>query len=140
MNPANKTQKKMNISTIVNSVTKSLEGAKIPANVLPATLLKCIAMTRPGLSAYKITAQIIENNKLLGIQTGPNPDGSPNKINQYTYNVVKTIVDAIKNEGSVQTAVPTSSIMVQVTGGNAGGGFVANGFNIMDSLARGIMQ
>ena len=130
----------MNISNIVNAVTRTLEGAKIPAETLPATLLKCISMARPGLSAYKITAQIIENNKLLGIPVGPNPDGSPNKINQYTYNVVKTIVDAIKNDASVQVSIPLGSLMIQANGANAGGPIVSTGTNLIDSIAKGIMR
>ena len=53
----------MNISNVVDAVTNTLDSAKIPANILPPLLLKCTALSRPGLSAYKIAAQIIQNNK-----------------------------------------------------------------------------
>jgi hypothetical protein len=130
----------MTISSIVDTVTNTLDSAKVPAGILPALLLKCTALNRPGLSAYKIAAQIIQNNKALGIPTEDNPDGSANMINQYTYNVVKCIVEAIKNDASVQVAIPQQSLFVQVTGGNAGGPVTCFGTNLIDSIGNGIMQ
>ena len=52
----------MNLANIVDTVTNTLDSAKTPANILPAILLKCTALTRPGLSAYRITSEIIKNN------------------------------------------------------------------------------
>ena len=76
----------------------------------------------------------------MGIPTETNEDGSENLINAYTYNVVKSIVDAIKNDATVQVSVPASSLLIQANGGNAGGPIVVTGTNLMDSLANGIMQ
>jgi hypothetical protein len=130
----------MTISSIVDTMTNTLDSAKMPAGVLPPLLLKCTALNRPGLSAYKIAAQIIQNNKALGIPTEDNPDGSSNIINQYTYNVVKCIVDALKNDAAVQVAIPMQSLLVKVTGGNAGGPVTCIGTNLIDSIGNGIMQ
>lgn len=130
----------MTISSIVDTVTNTLDTAKIPANILPPLLLKCTALNRPGLSAYKIASQIIQNNKVLGIPVDDNPDGSANLINQYTYNVVKCIVDAIKNDASVQVAIPMQSLKIEVAGANAGGPVVCVGSNLLDSIGNGIMQ
>ena len=130
----------MNISNIIDSITNTLDSAKMPANVLPPFLLKCTALNRPGLSAYKIASRIIENNKALGIPVEDNPDGTANLINQYTYNVVKCIVDAIKNDASVQVAIPQQSLLIQATGGNGGGPVTCIGSNLRDSIGNGIMQ
>ena len=130
----------MNISDIVDNITNTLDSAKMPANVLPPFLLKCTALNRPGLSAYKIASRIIENNKALGIPVEDNPDGTANLINQYTYNVVKCMVDAIKNDASVQVAIPQQSLLIQATGGNAGGPVTCIGSNLLDSIGNGIMQ
>ena len=130
----------MTITDAVNTVTNALESAKTPANVLPPLLLKCTALNRPGLSAYKITTQIIQNNKAIGIPTDSNLDGSDNKINQYTYNVVKCIVDAIKYDATVQVAIPMESLLIQATGANAGGPVTCVGTNLLDSIGNGIMQ
>lgn len=130
----------MNISDIVDNITNTLDSAKMPANVLPPFLLKCTALNRPGLSAYKIASKIIENNKALGIPVEDNPDGTANLINQYTYNVVKCMVDAIKNDASVQVAIPQQSLLIQATGGNGGGPVTCIGSNLLDSIGNGIMQ
>lgn len=130
----------MTISSIVDTLNNTMDSANIPANILPPLLLKCISLQRPGLSAYKIAAQIIENNKALGIPTEDNPDGSPNMVNQYTYNVVKCIVDAIKNDAAVQVNIPLGSLLVETKGGNAGGPIVCVGTNLLDSLGNGIVQ
>ena len=130
----------MTISDIIDNITNTLDSAKMPANVLPPFLLKCTALNRPGLSAYKIASRIIENNKALGIPVEDNPDGTANLINQYTYNVVKCMVDAIKNDASVQVAIPQQSLLIQATGGNGGGPVTCIGSNLLDSIGNGIMQ
>ena len=130
----------MTISNIIDNITNTLDSAKMPANVLPPFLLKCTALNRPGLSAYKIASRIIENNKAVGIPVEDNPDGTANLINQYTYNVVKCMVDAIKNDASVQVAIPQQSLLIQATGGNGGGPVTCIGSNLLDSIGNGIMQ
>ena len=130
----------MNIAAVVDFITNKLNMTEVPANVLPPSLINCVSTARPGLSAYKITSQIIENNKALGIPTGPNPDGSENMINQYTYNVVKCMCDAIRNDAVVHCSIPMESLMIQATGGNAGGPVTCVGTNIMDSISKGIIR
>jgi hypothetical protein len=130
----------MTISNIVDTLNNTFDSTNIPANILPPLLLKCISLQRPGLSAYKIAAQAIENNKALGIPVEDNPDGSPNLINQYTYNIVKCMVDAIKNDAAVQVNIPLGSLLVETKGGNAGGPIVCVGTNLLDSIGNGIVQ
>jgi hypothetical protein len=130
----------MTISNVVNSLTDSLNSTRVPAKALPALLLKCISLKRPGLSAYKISSEIIQNNQKLGIPTGANPDGSDNLINAYTYNVVKQIVDALQNDAAVHCAIPMQSLFVQATGSNAGGPVTCVGTNLIDSITQGIIR
>lgn len=130
----------MNISSLVNSITNTLNSARIPAGILPPILLKCTSITRPGLSAYKIATEVIQNNEKLGIPTGANPNGSENLINAYTYSIVKCMVEAIKNDASVQVAIPMQSLLIQATGANAGGPVTCVGSNLIDSISQGIIQ
>lgn len=130
----------MNLSSVIDSVTNTLESSKVPANILPPFLLRCTALTRPGLSAYKIASNIIQKNAQIGIPTEDNPDGSINLINAYTYNVIREIVSALKNDASVQVAIPMQSLLVQAIGSNAGGPVTCVGSNILDSLGNGIIQ
>lgn len=128
------------IDKVAQFIENTIQKIPSPAQVLPAELLYCTAIKRPGLSASKIAAQIIANNKAIGIETGPNKDGSPNKINQLVYNITKCIVDGIKNDAVIQAAIPAGSIQIQGTGGNAGGPVTVTGMNITSSTAKGLMR
>jgi hypothetical protein len=130
----------MNIGTVIDTVTNTLNSARIPAPVLPAFLLRCLALTRPGLSAYKIASAIIQKNAEIGIPAGDTADGKTNLINAYTYNIVREIVSAIKNDAAVQIAIPMQSLLIQAIGSNAGGPVTCVGSNILDSLGNGIIQ
>ena len=127
----------MNITSIVNSVTDTLNSASVPANKLPALLLKCTSLDRPGLSAYKIASEIIQNNEKLGIPTGTNPDGSDNLVNAFVYNIVKTFVKALKNDAVVHNCTPALSQKIGAWGANAGGSVYCEGFNLTDSTSNG---
>ena len=129
-----------NITNIVNRMTERMDSIKTPAPSIPPTLLKCLSLQRAGLSPYKIAAKIIENNKKLGIPTEPNPDGSENVINQYTYNITKCIVEAIQEDAKVSVAIPMQSLLIQTMGGNAGGPVVCTGTNLTDTLGTGAIQ
>lgn len=130
----------MNVSNIVDKMSGLMENSTIPANILPPILLKCTSLMRGGLSAYRTTAKIIENNKALNIPVGDNPDGTTNLINAFTYNVVKEVYNAIKNEATIQAAIPANSLLIKAEGGNAGGPIEVVGYNLLDSIATGIMQ
>lgn len=130
----------MTIGNIVENITNTLNSVSTPAMVLPPFLLKCTALTRPGLSPYKIASEIIQNNETLGIPTGANPDGGDNLINQYTYNIVKAVVNALKHDASIQVAIPMQSLLIQATGANAGGPVTCIGSNLIDSVGNGIIQ
>lgn len=130
----------LNIDTIASVIKNTVNKLKTPAQALPPLLLYCTAIKRPGLSPSMITSKVISNNESLGINTGTNPDGSPNIVNEYSYNVVKAVVDAISQDGVVQVAIPAGSLMVQVTGANAGGPVVSVGTNITNTIAYGIVR
>jgi hypothetical protein len=130
----------MNLAETIEKLVTAMDKVKTPAEKLPPILLKCVSQTRPGLSAYRTTSDIIMKNKLAGIPTDDNPDGSTNLINIYTYNVVKSIFDALKNDASIQTSLPMESLLIQVTGGNAGGAMTSVGTNILDAALPGILR
>lgn len=128
------------IDKVAEFINNTMQKIPLPAKILPAELLYCTAIKRPGLSAYKIASQIITNNEALGIPTGQNTDGSPNKINEFVYNISKCIVDAIKNDAVIQAAIPAGSIQIKGEGFNEGGPVTVKGMNIISSIAKGLMR
>ena len=121
-------------------ITSAFDRMKTPAQVLPSILLLCTAIKRPGLSPSKIAANAISNNQAIGIPTGVNPDGSPNLINEYTYNIIKCVIDGIQQDGVIQAVIPAGSVMVQTQGANAGGPLVGIGSNVINTTIKGIIR
>ena len=130
----------MNLASVVSNIKDFLGKNSTPANTLPPILLKAAAHNRSGISAYKIASKIIENNKNIGIPTGENPDGSPNMINEYTYNVVKSVIESLKEDASIQVVIPAGSLKIISTGANAGGLVESTGTNQNDTIGKGIIQ
>ena len=130
----------MNISSVTERVDSLMDKFRQPASLLPAFLLRCVSLRRPGLSPMEITSTAIENIKSTGIPTEENEDGTPNLVNEYTYAVVKAVTDALKKQGAIQVVIPAKTLMIQATGGNAGGPVTCIGTNVTDSVAYGIMQ
>ena len=130
----------MTVDTLVDKINAFFNKHRVPPNSLPAKLLYCIAENRSGLSAYKTTAEIIANNKAMGIPADPNPDGSENLINKYTYNVVKCIFNALQNDAVVNISTPENSLLINSEGGNAGGPVVTIGRNLLASISKGIIR
>ena len=130
----------MAISNIVEAMTDSLNSVNLPAMVLPPLLIRCVGLTRPGLSAYKISTEVIQNCEKLGIPTAENPDGSENLNNAYTYAIVKSIIDAIHNDAVIQGVAPLGSLKIQSIGQGPSGPIVSNGSNIIDSSITGIIM
>lgn len=130
----------LNLNTITNVINNALNSIKTPASVLPPFLLLCTAIKRGGMSASRAASSAIASNSSLGISTSENPDGSPNMVNEYTYNIIKTVIDTLKNEAVVHVAIPTGSLSIQSNGANAGGPVVSVGTNITNTVAYGIIR
>ena len=130
----------MTISSVTSAINELFDTQKAKAMELPAILLRAVAMQRPGISAQDIASKVIARNKQIGIPTGDNQDGNQNLGNMYTYNIVKSVVEALKEDGVIQVSIPANSIIIQATGGNAGGPVTVVGTNIKDTKAYGIIQ
>ena len=72
------------VSNFINGLLNKMDAV----NKLPPLLLYCTSIKRTGISPMKISANIIARNESLGISTSENPDGTPNVVNQFVYNVV----------------------------------------------------
>lgn len=128
----------MTISSIVDTMTNALDSARTPSSILPPLLLYCLAIKRPGVSAYKRASKVIANNKLLGIPTEDNPDGSPNMINQFIYNMSKTFEEEERNDRAIHGVIPAGTMLIQATGANGGGPVTCVGTNLTDITVHAI--
>ena len=127
----------MNIEQITNQINQHLDNINkvTTKNVpVPAILLLCAAMNKPGLSVLKSTTNICAALESLGIPTGDNPDGSPNLIVKAVNAVVSEIYRAVKEDMSIQGAIPSGGITV--FGSNSGGPILAS--NIEPTSLTGV--
>lgn len=131
----------MNISSIVQSITSFVKDKmSIPLVPIPAIMMICSTIKRPGLSPMLIASRIITRQQDFGAPVGVNIDGSPNMMNQMFYVIADEMVNALKMEGKVEIAIPPGGITSIGTGANAGGPVVVTSNNIMPVSGSGVMR
>ena len=130
----------MNIQTICDGIEKAIEYARVPFTYIPATILTCSAIQRPGLSAMLIASNIIKRQTEAGAPYGPAADGTANVAEAMERIRIEEIVKALKMDSRIQIGIPIGGIQFSGTGANAGGPVVVTGFNINNAHGDGIIS
>ena len=128
------------ISIISQQIEKAFDKIRPPFPVIPPLLLICELYRRPGLSAMALTSAIIRRLPEAGIETGVNPDGSPNKINGFVRIMCEEMVNELKNNARVSCALEPGNVMSVGTGSNAAGPVVVHSINTSISKVLGILH
>lgn len=129
------------INSIANGIERAFDYARPALTAsIPPILLLCEVKTRPGLSAIALASSIIRRLPEAGIQTGVNPDGSPNKINQFIRIMSEEIVKEFKDNALISCGVQSSTINFVGTGVNSGGPMVVSGLNTLPIIINGILH
>lgn len=125
------------IKEVVNNLRSTIiEGLRAPAKVIPAIIMICSLVKRPGLSCMHSTARIIDELGKQGFPTEPLPDGSPNLMNKIVQSTVCEVYRALKEDANLQVALSPGSIVVQTNGSCAVGPVTTVGSNI--NAAKGV--
>lgn len=129
------------IESVTNAIrTLFTSTLQKPARLVPAIIMLCSLMKRPGLSTIISMGNIAKNLANSGIPTEPLPDGSQNLMLKFANAVTKEIFRALKEDANIQIALPIGGLNIQVTGANAGGPMVAVGTNIAPGTGTGLMH
>ena len=88
----------------------------------------------------RLFSDIIRRLPEAGIETGVNPDGTPNKINKFIRILCEEIVKEIKDNAKVTCAIAPTSINSIGTGANAGGTIVVKSYNTIPVNTDGLVQ
>jgi ABC-type amino acid transport substrate-binding protein len=116
----------MALNNIVQKLTTFIQNKlTIPLVSIPAVLLLCSTIKRPGMSPMLITAKTINRMQDSGIPIGVNIDGSPNLMNQMCYVLIDEMVNALKN-GEVTAIVTDDEFARNILD-------KVSGFKILDS-------
>ena len=86
------------IQTIADGIEKAFDTVRPALKSIPPFLLICELYKRPGLSAIALTSAIIRRLPEAGIETGVNPDGSENKVNQFVRIMCEETIKEIKDK------------------------------------------
>ena len=128
------------IVNISKGIEKAFKGVRPALKSIPPILLVCELYTRPGLSAIALTSAIIRRLPEAGIETGVNPDGSPNKINAFVRILSEEIIREFKDNAIVNGVIEPGAVTSVGTGGNAGGPVVITSVNTMMGKLMGIIR
>ena len=104
------------IQSIANGINKTFNAIRPAFPMIPAILLVCEAAHRPGLSAIALASAIIQRLPEVGIETGVNCDGSPNKITGKAYVEAQEIVNHFKKYGGTRVGIAPGELNLVVNG------------------------
>lgn len=128
------------IQTIANGIEKAFDAVRPALTTIPPILLICELYKRPGLSAIALASAVIRRLPECNIQTGVNPDGSENKINQFVRVFSEEIVKEIKDNARVTAVIEPGSVISVGTGSSAAGPVVVSSLNTVIGRALGIVE
>lgn len=131
----------MALNNIIQTLSSFIQNKlNIPLIPIPAVMLVCSTIKRPGLSPMLITSRVINDIGEKGAHIGVNIDGSENLMNQMCFSMVNQIVNALKLEGKVEIAIPTGGITSSGVGSNSGGMVYVQSFNTGPVSGSGIIR
>lgn len=133
----------MNINQItdtINSFFQYIDNMITKTVPMPAILLLCSAMSRPGLSPLRSLSNVCEALEKLGVPMGANPDGSPNLIIAYTHALFQETYRALAEDAVVQGGVQAGEMQIQSQGSNSAGPVMSTGTNLLPVHLWGIMN
>ena len=129
----------MTTNDICDKISNWINIARVPLAAIPAAILTCSAINRPGLSPMIIASNIIRRQSEAGAPFGRAADGSANVAEAMERIRVEEMVKALKMDAKVQVGIPIGGIQFQGTGYNAGGPVVIKGFNPNSPWGVGII-
>lgn len=131
----------MALNNIIQNLSSFIQNKlSIPLIPIPAIMLICSTIKRPGVSPMLITSRIINDMGEKDVPIGVNIDGSPNIMNQMYFVIVDQIVKALKLEGKVEVSIPAGSISSMGFGANSGGMVQVQSFNTNNVAGGGIIR
>ncbi len=130
----------MNIQSICTAINSALTAIRVPLVKIPAILLICSAVKRPGISPMIVAANIIRRQSEAGAPIGPNSDGSRNISEAMEVIRVEEIMKAIHLDGKVEIAIPPGGITSIGSGSNGGGPVVVTSINTLPASGIGIFR
>jgi hypothetical protein len=129
------------MATVLNLILGAFNKFRKPSKQIPPPLLLVGGRLMPGMSGRQLAADLIsELETEAGIpMNDADTYGEPNAAASLAYLMSTNVVSHIKNNAQTQNVISPGTVNVTVTGANAGGPIVANGFNTTITSAIGVV-
>ena len=126
----------MTVADICKKLVRMMNMVRVPAKTIPAALINCGAIMRPGLSPTVIASNIVRRMPEAGAE-----NSEFSKVAEAMERVrVEEIVNAIKSDMKIEVGLAPGSIQFTGVGANGGGPVEVTGFNINAVHGDGIAQ
>ena len=107
----------MKITDLLNSIDSVMASASVTFPMIPPQLIQCGVMARPGVSAIRMTQNIIKDLAAAGFPIEENTDGTPNMTISFVFNAcAKGVVDEFVKNAVVQTPVQVGQFTITIPG------------------------
>jgi hypothetical protein len=106
----------MKITDLLDRLDGIMASASITAPIIPPVLIQCGVIARPGMSAIRMTQNIVKDLAAAGFPITDNPDGTPNMTISFVFNQSKGTVDEITKNGVVQVPIGIGEKSITVEG------------------------
>jgi hypothetical protein len=104
------------LTDLLDRLDGVMASASITAPIIPPVLIQCGVIARPGLSAIRMTQNIIKDLAAAGFPITDNPDGTPNMTISFVFNQSKGTVDEVTKNGVVQIPIGIGEKSITVEG------------------------
>lgn len=107
----------MKITDLLNSIDSVMASASFTFPLIPPKLIQCGVLARPGVSAIRMTQNIMKDLAAAGFPIEENTDGTPNMTVSFVYNAcAKGVVDEFTKNAVVQTPVQVGEATITIPG------------------------
>lgn len=107
----------MALTDLLDKIDGVMASASISFPLIPPKLIQCGVIARPGISAIRMTQNIVKDLAAAGFPIEENTDGTPNMTVSFVFNAcAKGVVDELTKNAIVQTPVQVGEATITIPG------------------------
>ena len=107
----------MKIADLLNSIDSVMASASLTFPLFPPKLIQCGVSARRGVSAIRMTQNILKDLAAAGFPIEENTDGTPNMTVSFVFNAcAKGVVDEFTKNAVVETPVQVGEATITIPG------------------------
>lgn len=107
----------MQLTALLDKIDGVMAAASVSIPLIPPKLIECGVIARPGISALRMTQNIVKDLAAAGFPIEENTDGTPNMMVSFVnLACAKGVVDEFIKNAVVQTPVQIGPYTITIPG------------------------